>query len=1103
MSTDNRKDLPPVNSANFLEKVREALSVYMGNRGDALDQGLTRRDLEDAGLVGGLMDAKVASGISGIVIPGGPSGPSGVDTEPDLRSPPMPTWRGGLWTNANASDRCVVAGLSGIMVRCDVAAYIVGGGHSKSELWGAKWHAALQPLEGSGLPPVANPPFPTFEGAELLTDFTGVVCGYSTDPSTTWHLWLRWITKWDKPSLPAGGTNGIVVTTGVDVSSILEALTGQIQATHLYNSLGSRIDLIDGVGAGSVAARILSEAEARGAAITAATTNLQTKSVSVSGTTTTVTAALGANASAISTEISDRTTAVSAEAAFRTTLATKVVLDGSNAGISNLTYLQNNYYNISSVDGAISQEATYLRAYTDITTKTFRQTSAPTTRGADPKPPYNSVPLKAGDVWIDSDDGNKPYVYNGTTPYALAGWIASVDNTPKAAFDAWIAGTFTPQIDSKIETWFVNSDPAITNNWDTAGALAHGGDLWYNTTTKQLKRYSGLAWEQIDDAVALAAASAAAAAQTTANSRITTFLKNGAPTVGDPAANAIGDLCIDISTAGKNQMFRWSGTAWIDVRDSSIAAVDARVTNVETAKIGYATLNSDGRLFDGDSSTVVYTTVLYPTVSYPTYNLNRALIIDKNGVLGWNAAHPSNLATWNSGLPLAQAVKQVWISDGANTMALEQRFTAQKTTNGKLLGEYTVKIDNGDSVCGFGLASEPLGESGYQSNFGVRADKFYVCGPTVLGVKQSKFPFIVKTYDEGTLGTPSWKPKGVYIDSAVIENGTIHLAHLGTTDVTSLVSQGDITSDMTISGANMVTGSITSSGTGVYPGSSEAQKHWSVAGTGAAVFNDAWIRGTVWATSGSFTGTIYAGAGGTIGGIEIGATYIQSSNYAYGTTGFRISSDGSMALNNITARGGICGGNHTGSGWPASGGGFTLDSSHLLLGRYFEGASSQYFQVNSTGAMYMPGMSCVDGVLTISALNVINSANIAGHAVTVTSASTGSGSANVSVACGAVGADVLVIATGTYTRNITTPAHLVSTGMGEYDYYPDVLTGTGAVSLNINGSGAVTGTCTDKLTMTSMASFSSQTGTINFYTDGSNSGCTLGTFTIGVFVGKR
>jgi len=49
--TDERKDLPPTKSANFLEKLREAMQVYLGTRGDDLDKGLTWRHLFDVGMI--------------------------------------------------------------------------------------------------------------------------------------------------------------------------------------------------------------------------------------------------------------------------------------------------------------------------------------------------------------------------------------------------------------------------------------------------------------------------------------------------------------------------------------------------------------------------------------------------------------------------------------------------------------------------------------------------------------------------------------------------------------------------------------------------------------------------------------------------------------------------------------------------------------------------------------------------------------------------------------------------------------------------------------------------------------------------------------------
>ncbi len=217
---DNRKDLPPVSSPNFLEKVREALSVYLGNRGDPLNRGLTVRDLADAGLV--VLTPGYGSG-TGVPPISGPGPSANPPYESDLTPPPTPT----------GFD--AVAGITNIQVTCDPQTYTAGHGHSKSRLYGA-----------TGASPV-------FSQATLLEEFNGTVFSHATNPATTWHLWLTWVTvDGVESTVPAGGTNGVVVTTGQDVSTLLTALTGEITASQLHTDLGTRIDLIDTTGTGLV-----------------------------------------------------------------------------------------------------------------------------------------------------------------------------------------------------------------------------------------------------------------------------------------------------------------------------------------------------------------------------------------------------------------------------------------------------------------------------------------------------------------------------------------------------------------------------------------------------------------------------------------------------------------------------------------------------------------------------------------------------------------------------------------------------------------------------------------------------------------------------------
>ena len=223
--TDERKDLPPVNSPNFLAKLREAMQTYLGNRGATLDRGVTLRDLTESGLVTlranfGKGSSNPIGGPGSLILESIPTSSSGTGAvyEPDLTPPPVPT------------GFAATAAISNLLVECDPQTYTQGHGHAKSKLYGATWTSG---------------PLPVFADAVVITEFSGTVASHATNPATSWHLWLTWVSVDDVESPPAGGTNGVVATTGQDVALLLEALTGEITASALHTSLGTRIDLID------------------------------------------------------------------------------------------------------------------------------------------------------------------------------------------------------------------------------------------------------------------------------------------------------------------------------------------------------------------------------------------------------------------------------------------------------------------------------------------------------------------------------------------------------------------------------------------------------------------------------------------------------------------------------------------------------------------------------------------------------------------------------------------------------------------------------------------------------------------------------------------
>ena len=166
----------------------------------------------------------------------------------------------------------------------------------------------------------------------------------------------------------------------------------------------------------------------------------------------------------------------------------------------------------------------------------------------------------------------------------------------------------------------------------------------------------------------------------------------------------------------------------VDLGVANTAGIASAVKTLESSKIGYSGKASTEEPYEGNGSFIVYPVLTYPAASFPDYALNRTRIIDKQGVTNWNAGNALQLV-WVVGMPLAQAVKSIGISDGTDSLTVEQRATAQKLTNGTLLGKYTVKIDQGGRVAGYGLASSSNQKDGTTSAFAVNADTFSVSRP--------------------------------------------------------------------------------------------------------------------------------------------------------------------------------------------------------------------------------------------------------------------------------------------------------------------------------------------------------------------------------------
>ena len=221
----DRKDLPTPSATTFESRVRETLMTYLGRTGDPLDRGVTLRDLLDSGLAKLRPGRTLTSGsVGGSSLPILPVTP---DDEPDLTPPPTPT------------GFTVSAAISHIFIEHDTPDYTQGRGHLRTRVYGK----IVQ----------AGDPLPVFANAVEITQFTGKVHAHPSNPSTTWRLWIKWETVDEVLSVsPAGGTNGLEVVTGQDVTLLLNALAGEITSGQLATSLGDRINLIDAPSTGLV-----------------------------------------------------------------------------------------------------------------------------------------------------------------------------------------------------------------------------------------------------------------------------------------------------------------------------------------------------------------------------------------------------------------------------------------------------------------------------------------------------------------------------------------------------------------------------------------------------------------------------------------------------------------------------------------------------------------------------------------------------------------------------------------------------------------------------------------------------------------------------------
>ena len=194
------------------------------------------------------------------------------------------------------------------------------------------------------------------------------------------------------------------------------------------------------------------------------------------------------------------------------------------------------------------------QATADGKVRTFAQTTAPTDLAA----------KDVGDLWLDTDDKNKMYRWDGDS------WEEVRDTDIALALST--ASQAAKEAAGKITTFYVAAQPTATGV----------GDLWVKTDAvpNQLRRWNGSTWEVVTDSILLKAYINASDAQATADKKIQTFAQNDPP--ANNAANdlSVGDIWLD--TNDGNKMHRWDGDSWEVFQDRGIT--EAQMSAEEAAR---------------------------------------------------------------------------------------------------------------------------------------------------------------------------------------------------------------------------------------------------------------------------------------------------------------------------------------------------------------------------------------------------------------------------------------------------------------------------------------------------------------------------------------
>ena len=293
---------------------------------------------------------------------------------------------------------------------------------------------------------------------------------------------------------------------------------------------------------------------------------------------------------------------------------------------------------------------------------------------------------------------------------------------------------------------------------------------------------------------------------------------------------------------------------------------------------------------------------------------------------------------------------------------------------------YTLKIDTGGAVSGFGLSTD-----GTSSLFLIRADRFAIGAPGTGSVTASDalMPFIVSN------------------GQVLIKNAAIDLAFINSIVASKITA--DYINALTLSAVKITGGTLNIGNTFMVDANGNATMNsatiigaarssnyvsgssgWSLLSNGNAELNNATVRGTVYASAGWFKGTVYAEklVGGAFTSKRYTMNYIADAYVLTGNgtgidtswrTAKRVTVTRGMSAPRTLRMSGSAGHFKCSIGWPSSGSGtqevsatFTFEARIVRDGSVVEGTVAHPVVIGGTSTPSVGGGGSASGALSVT-----------------------------------------------------------------------------------------------------------------------------------------